>query len=301
MGPARPALALTPRRRRGWLVAVGLALVSALVLIWLVASRLGSETEPPLSQPPALFCRSIIGQQTAQLTPEQAANAALIAGVATQRGLAPRAVSIALTTAFQESGIRNLDYGDLDSLGLFQQRPAAGWGTPEQIMDPIYSTNKFYDAMVRVPNWADSDIGDVAQAVQISAYPDYYDKHVARARLLASALSGQTAAAWSCLVRDPAPADPAALTHELGRTYGGALRLIESTPADSERPAQLVFQATSPEAAWSAGAFAQSWAMATGVSRVQVGPMSWTAQPESLADWVDLADGSAPTRLQVTL
>jgi hypothetical protein len=270
-------------------------------LIWLVATRLGAEPAPPAHEPPALFCRATIGSETAQLTPEQAANAALIAGVAAQRGLAPRAVSIALTTAFQESGIRNLDYGDLDSLGLFQQRPAAGWGTPEQIMDPIYSTNKFYDAMVRIRNWADSDIGDVAQAVQISAYPDYYDKHVARARLLASALSGQTAAAWSCLVRDAAAPDPARLTHELNRTYGDALRLIESVPADSDHPARLVWQATSEEAAWSAAAFAQSWAHLTGVSQVQVGARLWTAQPESLAEWVDQADGSPATRVQMVL
>ena len=69
-----------------------------------------------------------------------------------------------MATAYQETGIRNLDYGDRDSVGLFQQRPSQGWGTAEQLMDPHYATGRFYDALVKIKNWKTGDINDVAQA-----------------------------------------------------------------------------------------------------------------------------------------
>ena len=124
-----------------------------------------------------------------RLDPAQARNAAIIAGVAGRRGLPTQAVTIALATAYQESGIRNLDYGDRDSLGLFQQRPSQGWGTAAQVQDAYYSSNAFYAAMVQVKNWQTMDVGDVAQAVQRSGFPDAYDKHVTNAGVLANALS----------------------------------------------------------------------------------------------------------------
>ena len=89
------------------------------------------------------------------LTAEQVANAATIAQVGRDRGLPERAVVIALATAQQESRLRNLDYGDRDSLGLFQQRPSAGWGTEAQVQDPVYAANKFYDHLVERPELGD--------------------------------------------------------------------------------------------------------------------------------------------------
>jgi hypothetical protein len=108
------------------------------------------------------------------LTSEQVANAATIAQVARDRGLPERAVVIALATAQQESRLRNLDYGDRDSLGLFQQRPSSGWGTEAQVQDPVYAANKFYDHLVGIPGWETGRLTAVAQAVQRSAYPDAY-------------------------------------------------------------------------------------------------------------------------------
>ena len=87
------------------------------------------------------------------LTAEQVTNAATIAQVARDRGLPDRAIVIALATAQQESRLRNLDYGDRDSLGLFQQRPSQGWGTEAQVQDPVYAAGKFYDGLVKVPDW----------------------------------------------------------------------------------------------------------------------------------------------------
>jgi hypothetical protein len=122
------------------------------------------------------------------ITPEQAENAALIAGVAWDRGLPDRAVVIALATAQQESGLRNIDYGDRDSLGLFQQRPSQGWGTEAQVTDPLYSSATFFDRLVGVPGWDTGRLTDVAQAVQRSGFPEAYQKHEAMAVDLTAAL-----------------------------------------------------------------------------------------------------------------
>ncbi|MGY1639973.1 hypothetical protein ACI782_02435 [Geodermatophilus sp. SYSU D00703] len=122
------------------------------------------------------------------LTGEQVANARTIAQVGYDRGLPQRAVVIALATAMQESGLRNLDYGDRDSLGLFQQRPSQGWGTPTQVQDPAYAAGKFYDGLVRVPGWETRRLTDAAQLVQLSGFPEAYQKHEGMAVELTAAL-----------------------------------------------------------------------------------------------------------------
>ena len=148
---------------------------------------------------------------------DQAHFASIIAGVSVRRGLPPpRAASIAIATAYQETGIRNLDYGDRDSVGLFQQRPSQGWGTKQQLMDPDYAAGKFYDALVKIENWETADINDVAQQVQRSGYPEAYRDHEADARVLASNLTGQSPAGFSCLDR-PARQEMSALRSSLSR------------------------------------------------------------------------------------
>jgi hypothetical protein len=126
---------------------------------------------------------------TLQLTGEQATNAATIARVGRDRGLPERAVVIALATAYQESRLRNLDYGDRDSLGLFQQRPSQGWGTPAQVRDPVYAAGRFYDHLVAVPHWQTGRLTDVAQTVQRSGFPEAYQRHEAMAVALTKALA----------------------------------------------------------------------------------------------------------------
>ena len=278
------------------ILVLALLLAGVGVYHWAV-SRWG----PPPPPPPASLCEALVNSGRADLTWEQSRNASIIAGIAAQRGLVPRAVSIALTTAFQESGIRNLDYGDRDSLGIFQQRPSQGWGTQEQIMDPYYATGKFFDVMVTVDDWQNTDIGDVAQEVQRSGYPDAYDQHVTAARLLASALSGETPAAWSCIVHDSAPADPGQLLSQLTRAYGATVRAQIVTPDTAGEPQSIQITASTEQVAWSAGAFAQSWATQTGVTKVSVGEFAWTASPTVLAGWVGIPeDASDPTSVTVT-
>ena len=152
-------------------------------------------------------CEATVDGTTVELDPEQAENAGLIAAIGVRRGLPARAVSIALATAYQESDIRNLASGDRDSLGLFQQRPSQGWGTARQVSDPVYATNAFYDALVEVEGYADMPITEAAQEVQRSAFPDAYADHEDDARILASALTGNSRGAFHCEV--PSSADPA--------------------------------------------------------------------------------------------
>src|ERR687886_2852988 len=145
-------------------------------------------------------CVATANGRSVVLDLEQARLTSIIVGLSVRGGLAPRAASIAMATVYQETGIRNLDYGDRDSVGLFQQRPSQGWGTEKQLMDPYYATTKFYDALVRVKDWQTRDITKVAQAVQRSAYPEAYAEHEPDARVLASALTGETPRSFTCVV-----------------------------------------------------------------------------------------------------
>ncbi|MFY1678639.1 MULTISPECIES: heavy metal transporter [unclassified Streptomyces] len=155
------------------------------------------------------------------IEPEQAANAAAITAVGTARGLPERAVTIALATALQESGLRNIDYGDRDSVGLFQQRPSQGWGSPEEIMEPTYAAGRFYDHLAEVPGYTRLPLTVAAQRVQRSAFPEAYAKHEPEAALLAAALTGRTEAALTCRGLDTdGPGDPEEVRAALARDFG---------------------------------------------------------------------------------
>jgi cell wall-associated NlpC family hydrolase len=134
------------------------------------------------------------GTAPAGLTAEQAGHAAVIVGVGQRLGVPPRGWVIAIATALQESRLRNLGHlgtdNDHDSLGLFQQRPSQGWGTPAQIMTPDYAAGTFYDRLQQVPRWQTLPLTDAAQAVQRSAYPDAYAKHETRAAAIVAAHTG---------------------------------------------------------------------------------------------------------------
>ncbi|WP_456236268.1 hypothetical protein [Devriesea agamarum] len=151
---------------------------------------------------------------------EQTSNAALIVATGVDRNLPPRAGTIALATAYQESQLRNIEHGDRDSLGLFQQRPSQGWGTPQQILDPIYSTNKFYDGLVKIKGYESMPITVAAQKVQRSAFPDAYADHEVEGRLFASALTGESGPELTCdLAPASGPSDPRALEKEVQRQF----------------------------------------------------------------------------------
>ena len=118
------------------------------------------------------------GQATLPITPARAANAQLITGQALRLHMGIRSAVIAVATAMQESTLENLNYGDRDSLGLFQQRPSAGWGTPAQITNPVYAADAFLHALAGYqaahPGWATQPLYAAAQGVQGSAFPYAY-------------------------------------------------------------------------------------------------------------------------------
>ncbi|MFI6641464.1 hypothetical protein [Streptomyces sp. NPDC050504] len=157
-----------------------------------------------------------------ELTPEQASNAATISAVGTGRGLPERAVTIALATAMQESGLRNIRHGDRDSQGLFQQRPSQGWGTVAQITDPVYAAGRFYERLAEIPGYSRLPLTVAAQRVQRSGFPQAYAKHEPDAALLAASLTGRAPASLACGAQrgKRGAGDAAKVRAELARAFG---------------------------------------------------------------------------------
>ncbi|MBJ2121076.1 hypothetical protein I6N91_08810 [Arthrobacter sp. MSA 4-2] len=262
MPATSPSRAVLRRRRIG--AAVLLAVVGGGV--WAAAAQL---------EPPEVLrterCTATVGSDSYDLTPVQAQNAALIAGVAVVRGLPARAASIAIATAVQESRLENIDYGDdagPDSRGLFQQRPSQGWGTEAQVMDPLYAAGAFYDALVRIPGYETLPITDAAQRVQRSAYPTAYADHEPEGRAFASALTGQSPAALTCVLRKAsAPGDPAAVAAAAERIFGPLGGVADGNA--------LVVPATEP-GGWTTASWAVATADALSITEVSFAGQVWT-------------------------
>ena len=196
--------------RLRWAVLAGLVAAAVLVAVVL------RDRDPVRSE----YCVAEVGETRAQLDVEQTQWTTLMAAVAQRRGLPPRATTIAIATAFQESKIRNIDYGDRDSVGLFQQRPSQGWGTREKILDPQHAIGRFYDALVKVKGYESMPITDAAQRVQRSAYPKAYAEHEPYARALASSLRGYSPAAFTCRVNPTAGGRASEVADDVVAAYG---------------------------------------------------------------------------------
>jgi hypothetical protein len=220
------------------------------------------------------------------LSADQTDNAALIAVTASHRGLPARAATIGLATALQESRLINIDYGDRDSIGLFQQRPSQGWGTVEQIMDPVYSTGKFYDGLARVPGYTELPVTEAAQAVQRSGFPDAYAQHETRSRAFASALTGWSPATLHCdLDAAEGPGDPDVVAARVRRDFGGSVAAAVDVAASGDGqgavvrldPAALtaVTGGDPVRAGWAVAQWAVAVAEALDVQAVAVGDSTW--------------------------
>ncbi len=212
-------------------------------------------------------CQATAMGNSVDFDPAQTGHAATITGLAVKRGLPPRAATIAIATAIQESKLRNLRYGDRDSIGLFQQRPSQGWGTEQQILDPVYSTNAFYDALVKVKGYEAMEITKVAQEVQRSAYPEAYADHEQEGRILASTISGHSPAGLACRLDAAETSDPSTFAKSLQTELG-----VKAAPEGRT----LSVPASSELQAWGVGSWAVAKASAHGVTRVRVGDREWT-------------------------
>ncbi|WP_152348982.1 hypothetical protein [Brevibacterium sp. CFH 10365] len=119
-----------------------------------------------------------------ELSEEQIDNARTIIGVGKGADLSKQAQTIAVMTALQESSLNDLDGGDRDSAGAFQQRPSMNWGSVDEVTDTVYASKAFYGVdsgtanpgLTQIDNWESIDPGDAAQEVQRSAFPDEYAK-----------------------------------------------------------------------------------------------------------------------------
>jgi hypothetical protein len=263
--------------RIGCATLTSLALLAGAVggVVWLLDGR------APASA--SLRCTATLDGTDWGLSVEQADNAALITAMSVQRGLPARAATIALATALQESRMINIDYGDRDSVGLFQQRPSQGWGTVEEIMDPVYSTGKFYDGLVAVAGYTELEVTEAAQAVQRSAFPDAYAQHEVRARAWASALTGWSPATLTCDLDAP---DAAGSVAEVGARVTRDFAGVVTTAADADRTTdeatavRLVVSATASDgdttrSAWAAAQWAVAVADALQITAVEVGDSRW--------------------------
>jgi hypothetical protein len=182
--------------------------------------------------------------------------------VALRKGMPDHAVTIALAASLQETQLRNLPYGDLDSVGLFQQRPSQGWGTSAEIMNPDYAASAFYDHLAQVTAWQTMTVTQAAQLVQRSATPDAYATWQTEARSLARALTGEIPAGLACRLGGCGGlAPPSAALAQAARTEMGA---------------QLLGVPVSTKTGWQVATWAVAHAYNYHLSSVSFAGQTWT-------------------------
>lgn len=195
--------------RLGIVVSLALATVGGLVVTAAtVVNVINASERAQVMAVDRVSCEAMIGPtqpgspkagaiDAANLTERQVDTASLIISIGRKRELSPRAWQVAIQAGMTESGLRNLYYGDRDSLGIFQMRPSMGWGTVSQVTNPPYQVNKFYDVLTQIPNWQGMRPGDAAQAVERSAFPGRYHEWEAMAVHLVENI-GNVADAGGC-------------------------------------------------------------------------------------------------------
>ncbi|WP_363259448.1 hypothetical protein [Hamadaea sp.] len=260
------------RAARGTLVGLVVVAVLGGIALYFVAKN-GSH---PFHLPRSAGCTVSNADTNVGLDLTQMSNAATITAVGIGRKVPDRAVVVALATALQESKLENLDGGDRDSVGLFQQRPSQGWGTPEQIADPRYAAKKFYTALLKVKGWQKMRVTEAAQKVQRSAYPEAYQKWADEAEVIANALLGKDPAAVRCTLPDAdgEVTDLGALSEvaeAMKLDYGSV-----SATADTGAKAVLV-SATDATKGWAYAHWLVARAADHGVASVTFAGRVWTA------------------------
>jgi hypothetical protein len=203
----------------------------------------------------------------------------------------------ALTGKFpQHLPLYNLEGGDRDSVGLFQQRPSQGWGTAQQIADPRYAAGKFYTALLKVKNWQNLRVADAAQKVQRSFNGELYQQWAPSAQLMADAFAGTSAGALACTITDePSTRGPNA-TAALAQSLKLDWPKVETT-SDS-RVAGIAVDVAATETGWQYAHWLVAHAADSSVKSVTFGNRIWTAKRgEWSVQSVDPATAGAATRV----
>jgi hypothetical protein len=241
-----------------------------LALLLTVGGYVALRHSVPVLEPSS--CTAVPAGTAAQpisLNVGQAGIAATIAGVAQRRRLPSRAVTIAYATALQESKLTNLHSGDLDSVGVFQQRPSEGWGATRRLEDPVYATTKFFAALSRVHGYQAMPVYRAAQSVQRSADGYAYNQYATVAARLSEAFTGRLPHAVWCWYPGPA-ARPrlAAADSALTKAFGPMHVSRYADPA-------LVVSVPRPAAGWAVAAWLVSHAGRYGIRRVAYQGYQW--------------------------
>jgi hypothetical protein len=271
-----------------WIVLIGLVVAAVL------AATVIRDREPVRSE----YCVAEVGDTRAQIDTEQARWTTLMAAIAQRRGLPPRATTIAIATAFQESKIHNLDYGDRDSAGLFQQRPSQGWGTRKQVLDPAHSIGRFYDGLVKIKGYSSMSITDAAQRVQHSAFPGAYAQHEDYARALASSLRGYSPAAFSCRINTAGGGRTGSVADDVTAAFG-------AIPMDvGDRTVRFPLTGRAPDVdarGWGLAHYAVGNATRLKISSVRFDGHVWTAERSPDGWVVDTSASRSGVRDVVTI
>jgi hypothetical protein len=248
-------------------------------------------------------CQAGTGVNAIGLDFGETADAATIAGVAARDRLPREALIVAYATAWQESKLENLPYGDRDSVGIFQQRPSEGWGTKTQLEDPAYATGAFFGALVKIPGWAKLPVDVAAQDVQHSADGAAYEQYAQSGAALATDLTSapHQITCWY---------DPASQAASEGVSAKLNLRAALSGLADAfgrpsaEGAVRSVSVAHSGDSAvisaakgdgWTAADWLVANASSYGITQVSYGGYQWTAGLNETS-W-QAASGSAGSRI----
>lgn len=231
-------------------------------------------------------CQAGTGQSVVPLDFGQAADAATVAGVAARDRLPARALTIAYATAFQESKLENLSYGDRDSVGIFQQRPSQGWGTAAQLQDPAYASQAFFGALVKVPNYTTIPVYQAAQAVQKSADGSAYQQYEQTGAQLAADFTARPHAV-TCWYSPAAQAADQNISLKLD-LHGAAQELdsVFGTPGQSGaltgvtriRSGTADLITTKPGDGWTVANWLVTHASSYGITRVSYAGYQWKAQ-----------------------
>lgn len=270
--------------RKRWIFLTGFLIAGALIG-YLISGSESLRTQQ---------CVAKVGSTRVTTDLEQAKWASFMAAEAHARNLPARATTIAIATAYQESKLHNIDYGDRDSVGLFQQRPSQGWGSEDQILDPVYAIGRFYDALAKVKGYTDMEITEAAQAVQISGFPDAYADHEADARALASALRGESPAAFWCEFEPRHEGSTDDVTAMFTAAYGD----VEAKVKDSVVTLPVTGK-NADTVGWSYAQFAVANAYELKIAKVSFNGMSWTAE-DSDKGWV-AANKAAASAVTITV
>jgi len=231
------------------------------------------------SPPPPPGCQVGTGVQAVDLAPEQAEVASTIAGVAARHRLPRQAVTIALAAALQESKLHNLDYGDRDSVGIFQQRPSEGWGSATELQDPIYATTKFYAALLKVHGYTKMPVDQAAQAVQHSADGSAYQQWTDIAGQLTGSFTGKSPHTVSCWYTPSGQANLAGMEKQVRQTFGPTGRkavVVRITTARSAKKNVAILH-VQPAAGWTVAGWLVAHAQVYHLSQLRYAGFSWKA------------------------